>query len=106
MRRSNKHGFFGAHYSALLGPYPESEQASSSLARTCSGDMYATVPIVDPGLRKMLRTHALGHSLCQGHCGPRFRKLHFRQAKVQNLRVPAIGRKNVGRFDALGLEPS
>ncbi len=28
----------------------KSERASSSLARTCSGDIYATVPIMVPGL--------------------------------------------------------
>src|SRR5262249_9097163 len=75
-----------------------SVRASSSFPRTCSGDMYATVPSVLPGL---VRCSVVNSACCQ--CFPGFRcarcGIHLGQSKVQNLGVAPFGNEKVGWLD-------
>src|SRR5437868_5830554 len=72
-----------------------SVRASSSFPRTCSGDIYATVPIVEPGLVRCSSESMVGALMPMF---PVFR-VYFRQPEVQNLCVPTLRNEDVGRLD-------
>ena len=78
-------------------------RASNSLARTCSGDIYATVPtaIINPGL---VRCSASTNPVCvlkdRNLATKNYpRKTDFRQSKVENLGMSALGHEDVRRLD-------
>ena len=72
----------------------KSVRASRSLARACSGDIYATVPTADPGLVRSGSSVRVAVASTSG-----LARNHLRQPEVQNLRVPALGHENVGGLD-------
>ncbi len=78
----------------------KSVRASSSLARTCSGDMYATVPKVVPGTGQVLLVHharlRVGRSDLARRAGSGG---YLRQTEIQNLGVTALGDENVRGLD-------
>ena len=72
-----------------------SVRASNSLPSACSGDMYATVPSVMPGL---VRCSSGAPSVtCEASRGSRdgVVRSELRQSKVQNLRVAPARHKQV-----------
>ena len=69
-------------------------RASSSLPETCSGDMYRSVPIGDPGSGQSGTGRASSASR-----PTRIGLRHLRQAEIQNLRVSAFGDEDVCRLN-------
>jgi hypothetical protein len=76
-------------------------RASKSLARNCSGDMYATVPTAVPGLVRVLRAHPCRR--IRGEGGPRGDSFalgcQLGQTEIQYFRVPSFCYEDVGWFD-------
>ena len=75
-----------------------SVRASRSLARTCSGDMYATVPSMAPGLVRCAASDDRQSVSVLPLRAADFGR-HLRQAEVENLGVPALRDEDVGRLD-------
>src|SRR5207249_665580 len=65
------------------------------LPRACSGGMYATVPIVTPGL---VRASSVGPPCQLRYVTPLWHK--FSQPEVEDLRLPACRHKDVRRLNA------
>ena len=71
-------------------------RTSSSFPRTCSGDIYATVPTAAPGLVRV--PPLLGR--CHGWWTDTLRhRVTFAKPKIENLRVPALRDEDIRRFD-------
>ncbi len=78
-------------------------RASSSFPRTCSGDMYATVPTAVPGLVRSAAIYrrrlspVVERPVCElvGRCGANL----LGQAEIENFGVAALGDENIRRLD-------
>ena len=81
-----------------------SVRASSSSPRACSGDMYATVPSVVPGLVKS-SSDAVGGCDVSNQRGSVVSPAYLGQAKIQNLRLAASRHENVCWLDVAMHDP-
>ena len=73
-----------------------SVRAAKGLPSTCSGDMCAAVPRVDPGLVRWSlpeRMFAAAMRLAEEF------RLYLRKAEIQNLGMSALGGEDIRRFD-------
>ena len=77
-----------------------SVRASTSCARTCSGDMYATVPSDTPRTRQAVRAVTVGRGLVTA-AG----RTDLGQPEIENLRVAAAGDEHIRRLDVAVDDP-
>src|SRR5579863_9981891 len=74
-----------------------SVRASGGLPSTCSGDMQATVPSVEPGL---VRRFVSGQGLGGGYaCGGGALLIDFGEPKIEEFGMAALGDKDIGGLD-------